>query len=154
MKYMCLSCFFIWGNFLNAQVNMEDLKNDYIIEIVKKNFKKNFVFYESYSKEENIKYLNLIKSKFEYNLDVDEMINQSLTLSDNCEVRAINLNVFILRLKSKDGKQQRQNSNGDGEFIPNKVTLTYKWKIIDNYLYFIFTNRPLSDSLQKLIYIR
>lgn len=152
MKYFYALCLFININFLNAQISVASLKDDYIINTVKKNSKKNLVFYDSYSKDEIDKYLKLIKNQLVDSFDVEEIINQPITLSNNCEEKAINSNVFILKIKLKNVTVAKKLS-GEGEFIPNKVTLTYKWKFIDEYLYFIFTSRPLEDGLQQLIYI-
>jgi hypothetical protein len=52
-------------------------------------------------------------------------------------------------LKTTDNFTEK---SGSGEFIPNKVTLTYKWILKDNILIFIFTSRELNHKFQKYIY--
>jgi hypothetical protein len=149
MKYLYILLLCTVTNFY-AQNNIEVVKNEYLLNTIKLNTNKKLTFFDTYSEIESEDYLNLIKSRFKDKIIINEITNQPITISNNCKEKAINTNIFILKIKNSSLDNQKK---GEGEFIPSKVTLTYRWKIIDNYLFFIFTNRPLNDDLQKFIYL-
>jgi hypothetical protein len=92
----------------------------------------------------------LITEKLNIDLQIKNVVNMPFDIQEKCDSASIQVNVFFVLLKNTDGFIKK---TGDGEFFPNKVTLTYKWVLIDDLLIFIFTSRELWHKFQQYVYL-
>lgn len=131
----------------NHNVNFQYCIDNYICNLIKLNYSNILQFDQPYDNNQ-IKYYNDLIEKILPDIKISNMQNLPFHIRKDCSSISIGANVFFITYSGTIKKI------GDGEIVPNQVTMTYRWKALsENILFFIFTNRELNNSLQEYVFI-
>ncbi|MCL2183378.1 MAG: hypothetical protein FWB85_07920 [Chitinispirillia bacterium] len=145
MKKLTLIIVFIYSFTIYAQINdsipskLLDVQKDYLYHLIQRNSGTNTTLHFKKPIAEDLGKLPAIKDTLKINLQIKNAVNTHFHIdeTDSHDPGHIRANVFFILLKTTNGFIQR---SGSGIFHPNKVDLSYKWRLEGDVLIFAFVS--------------